>query len=231
MSTKNFMFVLVFAHTLCVWANLFAQERPVYNRLKEPGKSLCGSFEHRALTEDHFSINYYGAMLEFDFNDRISVSGPVYFGTASNDVQYLHIPFGGMFGMLIAVIGYTFAHPVDLWLGDLEYDWVEDNLKLLVAENVYYNIPVNDGLVVSPYVNFLGIDFDLTSEDSIPGEGAGGFATFGLGVRLKLFPTKHLILSPDLGLKYFMHASNSTFKLRSGDQFGYSVGMNLGFAF
>ncbi|MCH7677431.1 hypothetical protein IH879_21130 [candidate division KSB1 bacterium] len=109
---------------------------------------VSASFQHRSLP-DIWDINYFGLTGEIYLDDYFSYSGSIYFGKGSDNLYYGHFPAAGGVLLLPFVILYystgiaTEIHPLT-WL------------KLLMLENIYYNIDASNKVMISPYLTLLG---------------------------------------------------------------------------
>jgi hypothetical protein len=120
----------------------------------------------------------------------------------------------------LAVLG------VVAWLSRGDDSWIDPSLlKLLMVENIHYNIRKSDKVVLAPFVSLLGIDLTPNVEE---GE-SHSLLSFGGGLQVKAFLSRHFMLSSHVSLKYFVIANETRFG--SGNQFGTTFGLNLGVIF
>ncbi|MFQ5639743.1 MAG: hypothetical protein ACE5IR_17295 [bacterium] len=180
------------------------------------GKSVISpAFQYQYLP-DNWKINYYGLTTEFYFSERISVSGPVLIGWDRRDNFYLHMPFAGF--VVLGVAAWLNTYNEDPWL-------TSDLLKLLIVENIHYNIRTAGKVILSPFLSFLGADLTGNEED---GDG-NGLLSFGGGLQIKALVSEHFMLSSYASLKYYIIGDKTLFG--SGNQFGITIGFNLGYVF
>lgn len=171
--------------------------------------NLHSSFQYRELP-GHWNVSYFGLTGETYMNTPLGISGSIYYGKGSNNINYLHLPpLGvGLFTVSSLILG-----------PEPEY------LIFLMFENIHYNIPYKKGVILSPYINILGADFGEADE---AGEGHVLLSS-GTGLFIKTILGRHLILSSDFSVKYFLVSGKSNFGSRN--QSGFTAGMNLGYRF
>ena len=124
------------------------------------------------------------------------------------DVQYF-VEDRWSFNYEVA-IGEDFIHipaSVPLMLFGLTLDWA----YLLLPEGVSYHIPVmEDMVVISPYLNPLGFEYNKYAEnDGWYGTGAGG-------VRMNIFPHRRVMLHTFAEYKINYEQPNSGFRTGLG---------------
>ncbi len=195
-------------------ADLAAQEQTASFRLA--GKTILSpAFQYQYLP-DNWKIDYYGLLTEFYFSERISASGPVLIGWDRRHDFYLHLPFAGF--IVFGVAAWLNTYNEDPWI-------TSDLLKLLIVENLHYNIRTAGKVVLSPFVSFMGVDLTGNEED---GDG-NALISFGGGLQIKAFLSRHFMFSSQASLKYFVVGDKTLFG--SGNQFGTTIGMSLGVVF
>lgn len=179
------------------------------------GKTTLGPAFRYQYLPDNWSIDYFGLSLEYYVSETISASGSVLYGSDRRDDLYVHFPGAGL-----AVFA-LFA-----WLNRGDGSWItSDLLKLLIVENIHYNIRTGGKVVLAPFVSLLGADLRSGEE----GDEGSGLYSFGGGLQIKALLSRHFMLSSHVGLKYFVIGDKIRFG--SGNQFGTTIGLNLGVVF
>ena len=188
---------------------------------------VSASFQHRSLP-DIWDINYFGLTGEIYLDDYFSYSGSLYFGKGSDNLSYVHFPLAGGVLLLPFVILYystgiaTEIHPLT-WF------------KLLMLENVYYNIDAGNKVVIAPYLTLLGADGEEHEGD---GEGdrfksmadnVSLILSSGVGINIKVFLTERFAIASNLSVKRFFAVGETTFV--KGNHNGYTFGIKLGYVF
>jgi hypothetical protein len=171
--------------------------------------NLYASVQYREIP-DQWHVTYYGLTGESYMNTPLGVSGSIFYGRGSNNQDYLHLPPLGV--GLFAVFSTIFKPQPEF-------------LIFLMFENLHYNIPYRKNVVLSPYLNLLGMDLSGSSD----GETGHVLINSGIGVTFKFILSRHVILNSDTSIKYFWISNKESFG--SGNQAGYSLGINLGYQF
>jgi hypothetical protein len=191
-------------------SNLFAQFKKESPDSLEDHVVLYGAYEYRDLFGD-WNINYFGVTIEDYLSNGIGMSGSIYYGKASDNRSYIHVPPLGL-GLVILL---SILDGVD-----------SQNFILIFFENLHYNFLDNKNLVLSPYINILGADLGEVKDGD--NEGPALLST-GIGCYAKLNFAKRWTIAPDLSLKYFFVGGKDVFG--QGNQFGYAAGIRLGYNF
>ncbi len=187
---------------------------------------VSASFQHRSLP-DIWDINYFGLTGEIYLDDHFSYSGSLYFGKGSDNLYYGHFPLAGGVLLLPFVVLYystgiaTEIHPLT-WL------------KLLMLENIYYNIDASKKVMISPYLTLLGADGEVHEGDGEPNQfesmadSVGVILSSGVGINIKVFLTERFVIASNLSLKRFFLFDTAFGK---GSHNGYTFGIKLGYVF
>jgi hypothetical protein len=171
--------------------------------------NLYASVQYREIP-DQWHVTYYGITGESYMNTPLGVSGSIFYGRGSNNQGYLHLPPLGV--GLFAVFSTIFKPQPEF-------------LIFLMFENLHYNIPYRKNVVLSPYLNLMGMDLSGSSD----GESGHVLINSGIGLALKVILSRHVILNSDASLKYFWISNKESFG--SGNHAGYTFGINLGYQF
>jgi len=171
--------------------------------------NLYASVQYREIP-DQWHVTYYGITGESYMNTPFGVSGSIFYGRGSNNEGYLHLPPLGV--GLFAVFSTIFKPQPEF-------------LIFLMFENLHYNIPYRKNVVLSPYLNLMGMDLSGSSD----GETGHVLINSGVGMALKFILSRHVILNSDASLKYFWISNKESFG--SGNHAGYTFGINLGYQF
>lgn len=158
---------------------------------------------------DHWHINYYGMSAEVKSSEMTGLSGSILYGKGSNNTSFLHIPVTGVAACLIVTA----------------FDPDVENLLLLFLEKIQYNHSIKENVFISPYWSILSADLAAGKN----GKEGYSLLSSGIGINAKIILTKRFILSSDLGLKYFFVTDKE--KFGSGNQFGFTAGISLGYVF
>ena len=70
------------------------KEDSLQSKSSKEGLMVHTSFQYSNFP-DNLNVWYYGINLELFFNEKWSISGPLYYGIGSNNVNYIHVPGTG----------------------------------------------------------------------------------------------------------------------------------------
>jgi hypothetical protein len=197
--------------------SIFAQDSTEADSVWKNKAVISASIQYQNLP-DYWHITYYGGSAEFIFDWKLGLSGSIYYGKGSDNRNYIHLPVGGIMAFLI-VAGLnqlSESDPVDFW---------KEFGPLILVENIHYNIPVNDKILISPYVSLFGLDAGIET-NSQPGV---GLLSYGVGINVNVLLFKRMMVSSFVSVKYFSVSNSDDFG--SGSQFGYTANINLGYVF
>ncbi len=187
-----------------------------------PKGVLSASFRYQNLV-NAWDVVFFGMTGELQVSDKVSFSGSFFLGKGPDNALYVHLPIAGLAAWL-PLLGLA-------WLADPD----DPNLqgfsippvfwKLLMMENTHYNIRVAETVVVSPYVNFLSLDGEVSDESS----GEFNSLSTGLGVSAKIFLSDRVVLIPDVVAKYFFVFDDPIYG--DLDRVGYALTLQAGYVF
>ena len=187
-----------------------------------PRGILSASFRYQNLV-NAWDVAFFGMTGELQVSDKVSFSGSFFLGKGPDNAIYGHLPVAGLAAWLplLAVA----------WLAGDEGDGADIHIppvfwKLLMMENTHYNIQVRENIVVSPYVNFLSLDGEVSDESS-----QGDFVSLstGLGLSAKIFLSDRFVLIPDIVAKYFFVLEDRIYG--DLDRVGYALTLQAGYVF
>jgi hypothetical protein len=200
------------------------------SRSTVPKGVLSASFRYQQLP-DVWDIAFFGVTGDVRVTDQVSFSGSFFLGEGSDDRIYAHLPMAGPIAGFLALLPFAFVHWLEGQSGEETEPFIPPIIwKLLMMENVHYNIRTGDAVVVSPYVNLLSLDGLVSSgtQDANAEVGFGMLST-GLGLSTKILPSDRLVLTPDVSAKRFFVFGNPAYG--NDDRFGYTLTLHVGYAF
>jgi hypothetical protein len=188
-----------------------------------PRGILSASFRYQNLV-NAWDIAFFGTTGELRVSDKVSFSGSFFLGKGPGNAIYAHLPIAGLAAWLPLLGLAWLADPDDPNLQGFSIPPVL--LKLLMMENTHYNIQVRENIVVSPYVNFLSLDGEVSDESS-----QGDFVSLstGLGLSAKIFLSDRFVLIPDIVTKYFFVLEDRIYG--DLDRVGYALTLLAGYVF
>lgn len=213
--TRNLLITTVF---FVFNQSVTAQSQPDFTSSLRGKTIVSVAFQHQNVP-DTWNVNYGGITAEFFFDEKLSFSGALCFGKGSDGRAYGHFPIAGLLVTPLAVLFWMIGVDVEAKVPVLK-----EMEKLLMTENINYNIRVSDNFVVAPHVSILGIDGEFTKDGT-----GGAFLTNGGGVGLRTFLTENLTLHSDLSVKHLYVLSKGTF--RKGQFLSYAATLSLGYVF
>lgn len=186
-----------------------------------PRGILSASFRYQNLV-NAWDVAFFGMTGELQVSDKVSFSGSFFLGKGPDNGLYGHLPVAGLAAWL-PLLGLA-------WLAGDEVDGPNIHIppvfwKLLMMENTHYNIRVGEAVVVSPYVNFLSLDGEVSDESS----GEFNSLSTGLGVSAKIFLSDRFVLIPDVVAKYFFVFDDPIYG--DLDRVGYALTLGAGYVF
>ena len=206
--TEEIKFIEIIILCIILCCCTFAQNNQQSAEHDDDPVFLYGSYQYLTLP-DHWNINYYGLSAEVKASEIIGLSGSILYGKGSNNTSFLHVPVTGALACLVVSV----------------FDPNIENLLLLFLEKVQYNHSIKEVIFLSPYWSIVGADLAAGRD------GKEGYTLFssGVGINAKVISSKRIVLSSDFSLKYFIVGDKIQFG--SGNQFGFSAGINLGYMF
>ncbi len=211
--------------------NVAAQDVPDPSFTLAKKSILSASFQYQNLP-DRWDINYYGLNLEIFLNEHISYSGSLVFGKGSDNLYYGHFPLAGAVLLLPAVLamaGIEMMFPGFFENVDTAGDWAKAGLKILLLENLNYNVRIGNKFMIVPYLNLLGAEGEVREAGKGSETSDVVILTTGAGINLRFFLTGRLTLNPNLNFKRFFTWGRASFG--DGNYNGYAFGINLGYVF
>jgi hypothetical protein len=202
------------------------------SRSTVPKGVLSASFRYQQLP-DTWDIAFFGVTGDVRVTDQVSFSGSFFLGEGSDDRLYAHLPMAGMVAAFSAMLPFALVHWLEAQSGEETEPFIPPIFwKLLMMENVHYNIRAGDALVVSPYVSLLSLDGTVIAssgtQDPNTEDGFGMLST-GVGLSIKILPSGHLVLTPDVSAKRFFVFGDPAYG--NDDRFGYTLTLHVGYAF
>ena len=200
------------------------------SRSTVPKGVLSASFRYQQLP-DAWDIAFFGVTGDVRVTDQVSFSGSFFLGEGSDDRIYAHLPMAGPIAGFLALLPFAFVHWLEAQSGEETEPFIPPIIwKLLMMENVHYNIRAGDALVVAPYVSLLSLDGLVSSgtQDANAEVGFGMLST-GVGLSTKILPSGRLVLTPDVSAKRFFVFGDPAYG--NDDRFGYTLTLHVGYAF
>jgi hypothetical protein len=192
---------------------------------------LSASFQYQNLP-DRWDINYYGLNLEIFLNEHVSFSGSLYFGKGSDNLYYGHFPVAGavlLFPVVLAKAGIEAMFPGFFENVETSGDWAKAWLKILLLENLNYNVRIGNKIIIAPYWHLLGAEGEAREAGKGSETSDVVILTTGAGINLRFFLTERFTLNPNLNIKRFFTWGRASFG--DGNYTGYAFGINLGYVF
>jgi hypothetical protein len=223
--------------TLIAVLILLSGERAAAQDVPDPSFTLAkksilsASFQYQNLP-NRWDINYYGLNLEIFLNEHVSYSGSLCFGKGSDNLYYGHFPLAGtvlLLPVFLAMAGIEGMFPGFFENVDTAGDWTKAFLKILLLENLNYNLRIGKKFIITPYLNLLGAEGEAHEEGKGSETSDVIILTTGAGINSKIFLTSRFTLSPNLNVKRYFTWGRASFG--DGNYNGYAFGINLGYVF
>ena len=112
---------------------------------------------------------------------------------------------------------------------DTAGDWAKAVLKILLLENLNYNVRIGNKFMIVPYLNLLGAEGEVREAGKGSETSDVVILTTGAGINLRFFLTRRFTLSSNLNVKRYFTWGRASFG--DGNYNGYAFGINLGYVF